>query len=76
MPTRLLALARKIPRTAVHRRCAFYFEKPRTTVGWKGLLNDPHLDGSFAINDGLRIGRKLLLDTAEKGYRPQSNTSI
>ncbi|MFC2279301.1 MAG: 3-deoxy-7-phosphoheptulonate synthase, partial [Cardiobacterium hominis] len=44
-----------------------YFEKPRTTVGWKGLLNDPHLDGSFAINDGLRIGRKLLLDTAEKG---------
>ena len=44
-----------------------YFEKPRTTVGWKGLLNDPHLDGSFAINDGLRIGRKLLLDTADKG---------
>ena len=44
-----------------------YFEKPRTTVGWKGLLNDPHLDGSFAINDGLRIGRKLLLDTTEKG---------
>src|SRR5262245_47657895 len=38
-----------------------YFEKPRTTVGWKGLINDPHLDGSFQINDGLRIGRQLLL---------------
>ncbi len=44
-----------------------YFEKPRTTVGWKGLLNDPHLDGSFQINDGLRIGRHLLLDLAEMG---------
>lgn len=44
-----------------------YFEKPRTTVGWKGLLNDPHLDGSFQINDGLRIGRHLLLDLAELG---------
>ena len=44
-----------------------YFEKPRTTVGWKGLLNDPYLDGTFAINDGLRLGRKLLLDTTEKG---------
>ncbi|QDP01241.1 3-deoxy-7-phosphoheptulonate synthase AroG [Thalassotalea sp. PS06] len=39
-----------------------YFEKPRTTVGWKGLINDPYLDGSFRINDGLRLGRKLLLD--------------
>jgi 3-deoxy-7-phosphoheptulonate synthase len=39
-----------------------YFEKPRTTVGWKGLINDPYLDGSFRINDGLRIGRKLLLE--------------
>lgn len=38
-----------------------YFEKPRTTVGWKGLINDPHLDGSFRINDGIRIGRELLL---------------
>ena len=44
-----------------------YFEKPRTTVGWKGLLNDPYLDGSFAINEGLAIGRKLLLDLAESG---------
>src|SRR4026209_1638075 len=38
-----------------------YFEKPRTTVGWKGLINDPHLDGSFQINEGVRIGRRLLL---------------
>jgi len=44
-----------------------YFEKPRTTVGWKGLINDPHLDGSFAINTGLRIARKLLCDLAELG---------
>jgi len=44
-----------------------YFEKPRTTVGWKGLINDPHLDGSFKINDGLRIARRLLLDLAELG---------
>ncbi len=44
-----------------------YFEKPRTTVGWKGLLNDPHLDGTFHINAGLRIGRKLLLDLTDKG---------
>jgi 3-deoxy-7-phosphoheptulonate synthase len=44
-----------------------YFEKPRTTIGWKGLLNDPHLDESFNINDGLRISRHLLLDLAEMG---------
>ncbi|ADE55534.1 3-deoxy-7-phosphoheptulonate synthase [Coraliomargarita akajimensis] len=44
-----------------------YFEKPRTVVGWKGLLNDPHLDGSFEINTGLRIGRKLLADICELG---------
>ena len=39
-----------------------YFEKPRTTVGWKGLINDPYMDESFKLNDGLRLGRKLLLD--------------
>src|SRR5204862_868336 len=39
-----------------------YFEKPRTTVGWKGLINDPHLDGSFQINEGLRLARGLLLE--------------
>lgn len=44
-----------------------YFEKPRTTVGWKGLINDPHMDGSYDINDGLRIARKLLLDINESG---------
>ena len=44
-----------------------YFEKPRTTVGWKGLINDPDLDGRFAINRGLRTARKLLLDLAELG---------
>ncbi|MCU0834044.1 MAG: 3-deoxy-7-phosphoheptulonate synthase [Chromatiaceae bacterium] len=44
-----------------------YFEKPRTTVGWKGLINDPDLDGSFEINKGLRLARKLLLDLAELG---------
>jgi 3-deoxy-7-phosphoheptulonate synthase len=44
-----------------------YFEKPRTTVGWKGLINDPRLDGSFAINAGLRLARKLLVDLAELG---------
>ena len=44
-----------------------YFEKPRTTLGWKGLINDPHLDESFRINDGLRMARHLLLDLAEMG---------
>jgi len=44
-----------------------YFEKPRTTVGWKGLINDPNLDGSFRINEGLRIARRLLLDLDEMG---------
>jgi 3-deoxy-7-phosphoheptulonate synthase len=44
-----------------------YFEKPRTTVGWKGLINDPKLDGSFRINEGLRIARELLLDLNEIG---------
>ncbi|MEX2381990.1 MAG: 3-deoxy-7-phosphoheptulonate synthase [Opitutales bacterium] len=44
-----------------------YFEKPRTTVGWKGLINDPNLDGSFEINQGLRLGRKLLSDISERG---------
>lgn len=44
-----------------------YFEKPRTTVGWKGLINDPHLDGSFAINEGLRKARKFLLDLTALG---------
>ncbi len=44
-----------------------YFEKPRTTTGWKGLINDPHMNDSFKIEEGLQIGRKLLLDIAELG---------
>lgn len=44
-----------------------YFEKPRTTVGWKGLINDPYLNDSFKIQDGLHVGRRLLLDIAELG---------
>ncbi len=44
-----------------------YFEKPRTTVGWKGLINDPHLDDSFDINHGLRTARGLLLELANRG---------
>lgn len=44
-----------------------YFEKPRTTVGWKGLINDPHMDNSFQINDGLRLARNLLLDINDIG---------
>jgi 3-deoxy-7-phosphoheptulonate synthase len=44
-----------------------YFEKPRTTVGWKGFINDPRLDGSFAINEGLKLARKLLLEINRMG---------
>ena len=44
-----------------------YFEKPRTTVGWKGWINDPRLDGSFRINEGLRLARRLLLEIAQLG---------
>jgi 3-deoxy-7-phosphoheptulonate synthase len=44
-----------------------YFEKPRTTVGWKGYINDPHLDGTFAINEGLERARRLLLEIVEMG---------
>ena len=44
-----------------------YFEKPRTTVGWKGLINDPYLDGSFRIDEGLRIARQLLIDINRMG---------
>lgn len=44
-----------------------YFEKPRTTVGWKGYINDPHLDGTFSMNEGLRMARKLILDILDIG---------
>ena len=50
-----------------------YFEKPRTTVGWKGLINDPHMDGSFQINEGLRLARKLLVDINDTGL-PAANS--
>ncbi|PLW68891.1 3-deoxy-7-phosphoheptulonate synthase [Pseudohalioglobus lutimaris] len=52
-----------------------YFEKPRTTVGWKGLINDPHLNDSFQIEEGLHIGRKLLLDILELGL-PTSTEAL
>ncbi len=52
-----------------------YFEKPRTTIGWKGLINDPHLDDSFHIEEGLHIGRKLLLDIAALGL-PTSTEAL
>ncbi|MCY4045529.1 MAG: 3-deoxy-7-phosphoheptulonate synthase [Cellvibrionales bacterium] len=52
-----------------------YFEKPRTTVGWKGLINDPHLDDSFDIEKGLHIGRQLLLDICELGL-PTSTEAL
>jgi len=44
-----------------------YFEKPRTTVGWKGLINDPHLDGTFDMSGGLRLAREILLDINQTG---------
>ncbi|MBM7423898.1 3-deoxy-7-phosphoheptulonate synthase [Spongiibacter marinus] len=52
-----------------------YFEKPRTTVGWKGLINDPYLNDTFKIEEGLHIGRKLLLDIAELGL-PTSTEAL
>ncbi|AHD22807.1 MULTISPECIES: 3-deoxy-7-phosphoheptulonate synthase [Rhodococcus] len=63
---RLAAKAEEL-RDDLHVVMRVYFEKPRTTLGWKGLLNDPHLDGTFDINTGLRIGRKLLLDVSGLG---------
>jgi 3-deoxy-7-phosphoheptulonate synthase len=52
-----------------------YFEKPRTTVGWKGYINDPHLDGSFAI-EGLEMARQLLLDVLALGLPVGTDFSI
>ncbi len=54
-------------RDDLHLVMRVYFEKPRTTVGWKGLINDPHLDGSFVINEGLRRARRFLLDVIDLG---------
>jgi 3-deoxy-7-phosphoheptulonate synthase len=62
--TRLAALKRELEGDlAIVMRV--YFEKPRTTVGWKGLINDPRLDGSFRINEGLRLARRILLEINE-----------
>ena len=58
----LLAAQRAVHGDALEIVMRVYFEKPRTTVGWKGLINDPHLDGSFKIDEGLRLARKLLLE--------------
>ncbi|ORY72925.1 hypothetical protein BCR35DRAFT_153469 [Leucosporidium creatinivorum] len=57
--------AKSLPNLVVIMRA--YFEKPRTTVGWKGLINDPEIDGSFSINKGLRIARSLLADITDSG---------
>jgi 3-deoxy-7-phosphoheptulonate synthase len=63
---RLAAKAEEL-RDDLHIVMRVYFEKPRTTLGWKGLLNDPHLDGTYDVNTGLGIGRKLLLDVSSLG---------
>jgi 3-deoxy-7-phosphoheptulonate synthase len=60
-----LQIARKSFQDDLHIIMRVYFEKPRTTVGWKGLINDPKLDGSFDINAGLALARKLLLDLTQ-----------
>ena len=62
-----LAKARKVFAGELEIVMRVYFEKPRTTVGWKGLINDPYMDNSFRINDGLRIARELLLNINELG---------
>lgn len=63
---RLAAKAEEL-RGELHIVMRVYFEKPRTTLGWKGLINDPDLDGTFAVNKGLRMARRLLLDVSELG---------
>jgi 3-deoxy-7-phosphoheptulonate synthase len=61
---RLKALADKVSDT-LFLAMRVYFEKPRSTIGWKGLINDPHMNGSFDIEEGLQIARRLLLELAE-----------
>lgn len=63
--TKLKAAAERLPGLLIVMRA--YFEKPRTTVGWKGLINDPDIDGSFQINKGLRIARQLYCDLTNMG---------
>ncbi|WAL67517.1 3-deoxy-7-phosphoheptulonate synthase [Amycolatopsis cynarae] len=64
---RRLAAKAEAVRDRLHVIMRVYFEKPRTTLGWKGLINDPGLDGSYAVNRGLRLARKLLLDISALG---------
>lgn len=71
---RLQALAEEVSDT-LYIVMRVYFEKPRTTVGWKGLVNDPHLDDSFKIEEGLHIARKLLLDILDLGL-PTSTEAL
>jgi len=71
---RLQALAEEVSDT-LYLVMRVYFEKPRTTVGWKGLINDPHLNNSFDIVEGLKIGRTLLTDLAEMGI-PTSTEAL
>jgi 3-deoxy-7-phosphoheptulonate synthase len=72
-PKAALEYAKKLAKqtTTLHNKLLIimrvYFEKPRTTVGWKGLINDPHLNGSFDINNGLRIARRLLIEINSLG---------
>lgn len=72
-PAALLDFAQQLKRATAELEDAIipvlrvYFEKPRTVVGWKGLINDPDLDGSFRINRGLHLARQVLLDVAELG---------
>src|SRR5690554_754376 len=63
---RLKALAEEV-KDSLYLVMRVYFEKPRTTVGWKGLINDPHMDDSFQIEEGLHIGRRLLVELSEMG---------
>ena len=63
---RLKALADRVEDT-LYLVMRVYFEKPRSTIGWKGLINDPHMNGSFEIEEGLHIGRRLLLELADLG---------
>ncbi|HEY9033409.1 MAG TPA: 3-deoxy-7-phosphoheptulonate synthase [Pseudomonadales bacterium] len=71
---RLKTLADRISDT-IYVVMRVYFEKPRTTVGWKGLINDPHLNNSFDIEEGLHIGRKLLIDITSLGL-PTSTEAL
>ena len=63
---RLAQVARRV-KDRIFLLMRVYFEKPRTTVGWKGLINDPHLDDTFDISEGLRIARRILLSISELG---------